>query len=277
MKKTVTLAVATAALLAMLAGCATTGGAATPGAAEPSLADANPKKSTENFTDEMKIPYAIDLSPDDGADSVERAGDHADSPYFAHPDVYHLESTDTLTVLTHFHTMQQTSEWACGVTSALMVLDWYDRLDDWNEETLAARRHSLDDTALEGYPGTTLKQALDIFDGVGGFTYTTTLEQPDIWMEDIQAWLAEGTPVMVCWNDWGGHWQVIVGDDTMGTETQQDDVFLVADPYDTTDHNQDGYGVYPAERFLYNFSMYYSFHEEEGGNDMLYIAAKPAA
>ena len=71
MKKTVTLAVATAALLAMLAGCATTGGAATPGAAEPSLADANPKKSTENFTDEMKIPYAIDLSPDDGADSVE--------------------------------------------------------------------------------------------------------------------------------------------------------------------------------------------------------------
>ena len=100
MKKIVTLAVATAALLAMLAGCATTGGAATPGAAEPSLADANPKKSTENFTDEMKIPYAIDLSPDDGADSVERAGDHADSPYFAHPDVYHLESTDTLTVLT---------------------------------------------------------------------------------------------------------------------------------------------------------------------------------
>ena len=46
MKKTVTLAVATAALLAMLAGCATTGGAETPGAAEPSLADANPKKST---------------------------------------------------------------------------------------------------------------------------------------------------------------------------------------------------------------------------------------
>jgi hypothetical protein len=47
-------------------------------------ADANPKKSTENFTDEMKIPYAIDLSPERWADSVERAGDHADSPYFAH-------------------------------------------------------------------------------------------------------------------------------------------------------------------------------------------------
>ena len=274
------LAALLALCLAMLAGCATTGGAATPGAAEPSLADANPKKSTENFTDEMKIPYAIDLSPDDGADSVERAGDHADSPYFAHPDVYHLESTDTLTVLTHFRTMQQTSEWACGVTSALMVLDWYDRLDDWNEETLAALRHSLDGTALEGYPGTTLKQAMDLFDGVGGFTYTTTLDYAapaeEVWMDTIQGWLAEGKPVMVCWNDWGGHWQVIIGYDTMGTETTQDDVVIVADPYDTTDHNQDGYGVYSAERFLYNFTFYNFFDYASGElNDMCFLVATP--
>ena len=33
-------------------------------------------------------------------------------------------------------------------------------------------------------------------------------------------------------------------------------VFLVADSYDTTDHNQDGYGIYPAERLMYNFTMY---------------------
>ena len=103
------------------------------------------------------------------------------------------------------------------------------------------------------------------------------MDQPEIWTEDIRGWLAEGTPVMVCWNDWGGHWQVIVGYDTMGTESEQDDVILVADPYDTTDHNQDGYGVIPAERFLYNFSMYGAFPEEEGGSDMLYIAAKPVA
>ena len=37
-------------------------------------------------------------------------------------------------------------------------------------------------------------------------------------MEDIQGWLAEGKPVMICWNDWGGHWQIIIGYDTMGTE-----------------------------------------------------------
>ena len=278
MKQQVTLALTLTLAAGLLAGCAdTTGGSQPTGAAQTSPADAIPSAAqSAAFTDEMKIPHAVDLSPEDGADSVERLGDHADSPYFAHPDYYHMQSSDTLTILTGFQTMQQTSEWACGVTSALMVLNWYGELGDWNEETLAALRHPLEGELAE-YPGTTLRQAMDIFDGVGGFTYTTTLDQPEIWTEDIRGWLAEGTPVMVCWNDWGGHWQVIVGYDTMGTESEQDDVILVADPYDTTDHNQDGYGVIPAERFLYNFSMYGAVPEEEGGSDMLYIAAKPVA
>lgn len=231
-----------------------------------------------NFTDEMKIPYAMDLSPEDGADSVERTGDHADSIYFAHPDVYNMESNDHLTVLHNFKTQQQTSEWACGVTSALMVLNWYDELGDWTEESLAALRHELNADDYGDYPGTTLNQAMDIFNGVGGFDMVTTYDYPDgIWVDDIQGWLAEGKPIMVAWNDWGGHWQVIVGYDSMGTEATNDDVILVADPYDTTDQNQDGYGVYGAERFLYNFTMYDSFTEDEGGNDNLFIVASPAA
>ena len=272
MKKTVTLALTILLVLGLLSGCAND----TPADNAESTENTNTTATAENFSDEMKIPYATDLSPEDGADSVEREGDHADSPYFAHPDVYNMESTDTLTVLHNFKTQQQTSEWACGVTAALMVLEWYDKLGDWNEETLAELRHSLDGTELEGYPGTTLNQAVDIFNGVGGFDIETTADYPDgIWMENIQNWLAEGKPVMICWNDWGGHWQIIIGYDTMGTETQQDDVFLVADSYDTTDHNQDGYGVYPAERLMYNFTMYGAFPEEEGGSDMLVLVASP--
>lgn len=285
MKRKTTLALALALLLTagLLTGCTDTPeGAQTAGASQASSADAasGAKQESAAFTDEMKIPYAVDLSPEDGADAVERQGDHEGSPYFAHPDYYNMESSDTLTILTGFQTMQQTSEWACGVTSSLMVLNWYDQLGDWNEESLAALRHSLDGTELEGYPGTTLKQAMDIFDGVGGFTYTTTLDYEDpaseVWMDTIQGWLAEGKPVMVCYNDWGGHWQVIIGYDTMGTETQQDDVFIVADPYDTTDHCQDGYGVLMAERFMYNFSMYDAFPESEGGSDFLFLVASPA-
>ena len=272
MKKTVTLALTILLVLGLLSGCAND----TPADNAESTENTNTTATAENFSDEMKIPYATDLSPEDGADSVEREGDHADSPYFAHPDVYNMESTDTLTVLHNFKTQQQTSEWACGVTAALMVLEWYDKLGDCNEETLAELRHSLDGTELEGYPGTTLNQAVDIFNGVGGFDIETTADYPDgIWMENIQNWLAEGKPVMICWNDWGGHWQIIIGYDTMGTETQQDDVFLVADSYDTTDHNQDGYGIYPAERLMYNFTMYGAFPEEEGGSDMLFLVASP--
>ena len=272
MKKTVTLALTILLVLGLLSGCAND----TPADNAESTENTNTTATAENFSDEMKIPYATDLSPEDGADSVEREGDHADSPYFAHPDVYNMESTDTLTVLHNFKTQQQTSEWACGVTAALMVLEWYDKLGDWNEETLAELRHSLDGTELEGYPGTTLNQAVDIFNGVGSFDIETTADYPDgIWMENIQNWLAEGKPVMICWNDWGGHWQIIIGYDTMGTETQQDDVFLVADSYDTTDHNQDGYGIYPSERLMYNFTMYGAFPEEEGGSDMLFLVASP--
>ena len=75
----------------------------------------------------------MDLSEEDGADSVERDGDHPGSPYFSQIDFYNLESTDTLTILPKFKTMQQTSEWSCGVTASLMVMNYFDKLDQFNE------------------------------------------------------------------------------------------------------------------------------------------------
>jgi len=229
-----------------------------------------------NYQDEMKILYTADLSPEDGADSVERMGDHPGSPYFNRLDFYNMEDTDTLTILTNFKTQQQTSEWSCGVSSVLMMLEWYGKLGDYNEESLAKFRSN----GLT--PGaTSLRQALEIFEGVGGFdvysTFDVTTENvyETFTLNYIQDTLKQGNPIMVGWNDWGGHWQVIIGYDTMGTETNQDDVLIVADPYDTTYHNQDGYGVYPAERFIYNFTFYDFFPEEEL-NDMCFIVATPA-
>lgn len=54
---------------------------------------------------------------------------------------------------------------------------------------------------------------------------------------------------MVDWVDWAGHWQVIIGIDTCGTDTPYDDVLIFADPYDITDHYQDGYYIFPLSRF----------------------------
>ncbi len=241
-------------------------------------AEAAPVIDINAKRDEMKIPYSVDLSPEDGADSVERLGDHPDSPYFNRLDVYNMKSTDTLTVLSQFRTQQQTSEWSCGVSSVLMVFDWYDRLGDFNEQSLAMFREQEDKPSA-----TSTRQMIQMLEGVGGFDIYSTfnVENKDavyevFTLDYIQETLKEGHPIMIGWNDWGGHWQVIIGYDTMGTETEQDDVLIVADPYDTTDHNQDGYGVYPAERFIYNFTFYDFFPEEEL-NDMCFIVARPAA
>ncbi|MEG0076211.1 C39 family peptidase [Anaerorhabdus sp.] len=256
--------------LALVAGCS-----ATPNKVE-STPTPETKVVTGNYTDEMKIPYAVDLE-EYGADSVERNGDHQGSPYFNQLDFYNMESTDTLTILPKFKTYQQTSEWSCGVVSALMVLNFYDALGEYNESTLAEfRTNGLD------YAATSLESMIDIFEGVGGFEISSTYDYTeenfeDISLEFIQENIKNNIPMMVAWNDWGGHWQVIIGYDTMGTETTQDDVIIVADSYDTTDHNQDGYGVYPAERFFYNWTMYDFFTENYGINerDRLFITVKP--
>lgn len=57
-------------------------------------------------------------------------------------------------------------------------------------------------------------------------------------------------PIMVEWSDWGGHWQAIIGYDNNGTPSIGDDILIFADPYDTSDHWQDGYYYYPLERFF---------------------------
>lgn len=253
------LIVFTLVLLLLLAGCS----------------KAQTPSTGGNFSDEMKIPYSTDMSPQDGADSVERQGDHQGSPYFSNIDVYNMKSTDTLTVLSNFKTQQQTTEWSCGVSSALMVLNWHGAPGDYNEQTLAKLRSN--GTTPEA---TSLSQLIDIFNGIGGFDVYSTFDCAetvhDVFTLDyIQKTLADGNPIIIGWNDWGGHWQVIIGYDTMGTETTQDDVIIVADSYDTTDHNQDGYGVYGAERFLYNFT-FYNFFEGEEPNDMVFAVATPS-
>lgn len=232
------------------------------------------KDAGGNYTEEMKIPHTVDLE-EYGADSIERQGDHPDSPYFSRLDYYNMESTDTLTILTHFKTHQQTSEWSCGVSSALMVLDWYGKLGEYNEETLAMYR----DNELTP-EATSLKQELEIFEGVGGFDLYSTYDCQDTAAEMFNTdfvleQLSQGHPIIVGWNDFGGHWQVIIGYDTMGTEDMLDDVIIVADPYDATDHNQDGYGTYAAGRFFYNFT-FYDYFDEGDLNDTCFVVAVPA-
>ena len=236
-------------------------------------ADSNVEKG--NYTDEMKMEYRTNYD-DYGANMVEREGDHENSPYFYSMDIYNAEPSDSLYILPQFKTIQQTSWWSCGVSAAEMVINYFGKRSDWNEERLAELRedHS------QMHVGTCLDQVIDIFEGVGGFELETTHDYEgrldEINLSFIRQHIKEGTPILVGWNDWGGHWQVIIGYDTMGTDYEGDDVLIMADSFDTTDHNQDGYSVYGAERFIYNFT-YYNFFDgcPDHLNDKCFVAVKP--
>ncbi|MDD3171317.1 MAG: hypothetical protein PHO86_03235 [Bacilli bacterium] len=84
--------------------------------------------------------------------------------------------------------------------------------------------------------------------------------ETESWVEDAKdsyfvKWvlnhLQNNCPILVEWGDWDGHWMAIIGYDTLGTPGIGDDVLIFADPYDTSDHWQDGYYYYPAERWFY--------------------------
>ena len=69
----------------------------------------------------------------------------------------------------------------------------------------------------------------------------------------------------------GGHFTVIVGYDDMGTaDNLADDVLIIADPFDTTDHICDGYTIWSFERLYYQ--MIVKYLEED--NKLEFITVK---
>lgn len=198
------------------------------------------------------IPYAEGLETTDdadGADAFDHTLDHGDSRYYVINDYYNMKSGNGLHILTEFETYQQTTEYSCGAASALMVLNHYGN-QQYNE--LEICRLAETDTSK----GTSVEGLVKFFDDLGWKTeYHAGTDFHFESIEDAEKYLIErideGTPVMVDWEDWSGHWQVIIGIDTCGTDDPYDDVLIMADPYDVTDHYQDGYYIVPFGRFLY--------------------------
>ncbi len=159
-----------------------------------------------------------------------------------------MTSDETLHILTHFETYQQTTEYTCGAASALMVLNHMGQRQ-YNEDVLGA----LMETAP--HVGTSVENMADFFDVIGWSVFCHADTRP-LWHseKDFERAIIElidsGIPLIVDWLDWEGHWAVIIGIDTCGTETPYDDVLIFADPYDVTSHYQDGYAIFPLARFF---------------------------
>ena len=111
---------------------------------------------------------------------------------------------------------------------------------DYTEASLAVEMKT------QPYPiGTNPKDMLAFFERLGWHTDSSLTHKK---FEDYDI------PIMVENVEWGGHWRVIIGYDDLGTASTLDDVLIMADPYDTCDHKQDGYAVNNGEKF---YSMWF--------------------
>jgi hypothetical protein len=172
-------------------------------------------------------------------------GKTENNKYWQANNFYSMESKGSLLLLERFRTYQQTTGVTCGPSCALMALDHIHRLGNHNEASLKALRGTEQDT-------TYLRHLINIFNSIGGINYLSTFDfnRTEITPALLVDFLRKGAPIIIGTNEWGGHWQVIIGYDNMGTEILRDDVLILADPYDHTDHNCDGYIIYPLENLL---------------------------
>lgn len=218
------------------------------------------------------IPYPEGLdTKSEGASSAPGEINHPASPYFSENDYFTMKNTGSRTILSHYPTYQQATEYTCGPAAALTVLYYYGNRD-FDEMSLAKGMKT------QGYPiGTNPFDMVEFFRTLG-WEVRSSLDSPafdtySAFMDFAQSNLRRGVPIMVENVEWGGHWRVIIGYDSMGTESTLDDVLIMADPYDTCDHMQDGYVVQNGEKFYSMWFDHYMLPEKQ--RNQPWITAEP--
>ncbi|MEE3381048.1 MAG: C39 family peptidase [Succiniclasticum sp.] len=210
-----------------------------------------------------------------GANAVLHQADVKDSPYFKHVDVYHLKNGGSLTILEQYKTTQQHTEYTCGPAAAWTVMTHF--LGTAPDDELAIAKVMNTHTASMKDPGTNTRNMSRYFEQKGWTVHNALKDGSPKDFEAFRAFvlknLKAGTPIMVENIDWGGHWRVIIGYDTMGDDKDANDVLILADPYDTTDHLQDGYNLVSAERFYYSWFDAHLF--KKGEQQRQWVTAVP--
>ena len=202
-------------------------------------------------SDDRYIPVLSNMTEDAGALIYRGKYDINNSKYFKYIDIYNMNSSGSLILLNNFKTYQQTSEYSCGIASLIMAVY---RINGTilNETDMSIRVGANEDNG-------TLIADLERLVGELGFEYeckttfnesTNPARDAESFAEYINNSLTKNEPIIVLSNDWGGHYSVIIGYDNMGTSDYiSDDIIILADPYDTTDHMNDGYTIFNLERY----------------------------
>jgi len=203
-----------------------------------------------HHSNENKIPYLASTVLN-GPAGVERQADVPESLYYPQLDFYNMKSGGSLMIIENFRTIQQTNELTCGPACVIMLLEHYGRYAGQKDTELYELREN------KKKPQSMLKDIMRMFKSVGNWDFYSTydLTDPDFIPKDmIIDNLKKNRPIIIGDDEWGGHWRIIIGYDDMGDGVERNDVLIVVDPYDTTDHNHDGYCVISFQRLYYNWS-----------------------
>ena len=229
----------------------------------------------DDSSNERYIEVISQVTNDSGAYIRRGKYDIPNSKYFKYIDIYNTKSNGSLVLLEKFKTYQQTSEYTCGLASLIMAVNYIDGTV-LNETDLAIRVGANDTFG-------TLIANLAKLVGELGYEYETktnftneTLPTRDVehFAEYIKDAMTEKEPIIILSYDWGGHYNVIIGYDDMGTKDYtEDDVLILADPYDTTDHMNDGYTIFNFER-LYSQMLYEVFDVEDQDYNFIRLKRK---
>jgi hypothetical protein len=190
--------------------------------------------------------------------------------YYTGIDFSILKSDNNLTVLPLRSVRQQVTNYSCGAVAAMTVLSYYGMLSG-NTDADEVR------VAHEIYPGVSettglnpeqvaawlSRQGMNATWGTGGSRAM------------LRENLENGVPTMVEWMDWGGHWVVVTGYDTRGTENTRDDKIIFADSADSHDDRVDGVTYFNYGEFD---AMWFDAHYfPENMKDRTWVVAVPAS
>lgn len=189
--------------------------------------------------------------------------------YYTGIDFDTLKPNEHLTVIPLKSYRQQVTNFSCGSAAAMTVMSYYGMpVSNTNaEEVLIAREMN---SNVSEKTGINPEQIASWFNRQGwNATWSTGGSR-----EMLRNNLKNGIPTMVEWMDWGGHWVVVVGYDTRGTENVWDDVIIFADSVDCHDDRVDGITYFNYGEFD---AMWFDAHYfPENMRERAYVIAVPA-
>lgn len=216
--------------------------------------------------------FMATIKPGEPAGSVRYALDTPALPppqYYTGIDAGTLKSDGNLTVIPLKSFRQQVTNYSCGAVAAMTVMSYYGMPVNNTDPDEVRVAHEI-------YPGVSEKTGLNpeqIAAWLGKQDMNATWGTGGT-REMLRSNLRNGIPTMVEWMDWGGHWVVVTGYDTRGTETVWDDVIIFADSVDCHDDRVDGVTYFNYGEFD---AMWFDAHYfPEGMRDRVWLVAIPA-